>query len=103
MGLTVTSRTKLKVIDGNQQRYLPYDQLKTIDPEQAFGIDITKKENHLIGETLAVIGRNNRIHSRNYDLILESEFEPVFGMTRAAFDAMPKWKQDNKKKAVGLF
>ena len=35
--------------------------------------------------------------------ILESEFEPVFGMTRAAFDAMPKWKQDNKKKAVGLF
>merc|ERR1712131_442714 len=71
----------VQVIDGNQQRYLPYDQLKTIDPEQAFGIDITKKENHLI----------------------ESEFEPVFGMTRAAFDAMPKWKQDNKKKAVGLF
>jgi len=71
----------LKVIDGNQQRYLPYDQLKTIDPDQAFGIDITKKENHLI----------------------ESEFEPVFGMTRTAFDAMPKWKQDNKKKAVGLF
>ena len=75
--------------------------MKTIDPEQAFGIDITKKENHLIGKTLTVIGRNNR--PRNHDLILESEFEPVFGMTRAAFDAMPKWKQDNKKKAVGLF
>ena len=77
--------------------------MKTIDPDQAFGIDITKKENHLIGKTLIVIGQNNRIHSRNYDLILESEFEPVFGMTRTAFDAMPKWKQDNKKKAVGLF
>ena len=50
MAVSVISRTKLKVIDGNQQRYLPYDQLKTIDPEQAFGIDITKKENHLIGE-----------------------------------------------------
>lgn len=71
----------VQVIDGNQQRYLPYDQLKSIDPEQAFGIDITKKENHLI----------------------ESDFEPVFGMTRATFNSMPKWKQDNKKKAVGLF
>ena len=97
--------TKFKVIDGNQQRYLPYDQLKTIDPEQAFGIDITKKENHLIGKSLAIRGRQNRFCPRNHDLqvILESEFEPVFGMTRAAFDAMPKWKQDNKKKAVGLF
>jgi len=53
VGVSVISRTKFKVIDGNQQRYLPYDQLKTIDPEQAFGIDITKKENHLIGKRTA--------------------------------------------------
>ena len=61
MGVSVISRTKLKVIDGNQQRYLPYDQLKTIDPEQAFGIDITKKENHLIGKNLTVIGTTESI------------------------------------------
>ena len=98
----------MKVIDGNQQRYLPYDQLKTIDPEQAFGIDITKKENHLIGKPIPI--RNFRtlgpwlFENPGFEPdILESEFEPVFGMTRAAFDAMPKWKQDNKKKAVGLF
>lgn len=27
----------------------------------------------------------------------------VFGMKRAAFDAQPKWKRDQQKKAAGLF
>ena len=49
------------------------------------------------------MAKSNPFKNHDLPVILESEFEPVFGMTRAAFDAMPKWKQDNKKKAVGLF
>ena len=40
----------LKVFDGSQKRYLSYEELKNIDPEQALGIDLTQKEDHLHGD-----------------------------------------------------
>lgn len=33
----------------------------------------------------------------------DKEFEEVFKMDKAAFEAMPKWKRQNAKKAVGIF
>jgi hypothetical protein len=33
----------------------------------------------------------------------DEEFQSVFSMSRAEFNAMPKWKQNGKKKAVKLF
>ena len=37
------------MLDGQTKRYLTYEDLKTIDADKAFGVDITKKEDHLIG------------------------------------------------------
>eukprot|EP01061_Rhynchopus_euleeides_P041488 TRINITY_DN7237_c1_g2_i1.p1 TRINITY_DN7237_c1_g2~~TRINITY_DN7237_c1_g2_i1.p1 ORF type:complete len:150 (+),score=53.06 TRINITY_DN7237_c1_g2_i1:223-672(+) len=33
----------------------------------------------------------------------DAEFEEVLSCTRKEFDALPKWKRESKKKAVGLF
>ena len=33
----------------------------------------------------------------------DSEFWIVFGMCRDEFNALPEWKQRDKKRAVGLF
>ena len=33
----------------------------------------------------------------------DADFERVFGTTREEFEKMPKWRQNNKKKEVGLF
>ncbi len=33
----------------------------------------------------------------------DAEFSRVFNMERAAFDALPGWKRDQLKKAVGIF
>lgn len=54
-----------------------YEQLKTTND----GIDVTQKEEYLS----------------------DAEFQSVFGMDRAAFRAMPKWKRDDAKKKKGLF
>ena len=35
--------------------------------------------------------------------LTDEEFQTVFKMTRAAYNALPKWKQANKKKETGLF
>ena len=86
----------LKVFDGSQKRYLSYEELKTIDPEQALGIDLTRKEDHLHGNL-----EFSQIPSHLY--LLDSEFVQVFGLDRRSFAAQPKWKQDSQKKAVGLF
>ena len=86
----------LKVFDGSQKRYLSYEELKTIDPEQALGIDLTRKEDHLHGNL-----EFSEISSYLYSL--DSEFVQVFGLDRRSFAAQPKWKQDSQKKAVGLF
>lgn len=71
----------LQVLDGSRKRYCTYTELVNLDTEKAFGIDIANKEQHLI----------------------DGEFEPVFKMSRAAFEGLPKWKKDNLKKSVGLF
>lgn len=54
-----------------------YEQLKA----GADGIDQTQKEEYLS----------------------DAEFQTVFGVDRAAFRAMPKWKRDDAKKKKGLF
>lgn len=41
--------------------------------------------------------------TRKQDFLSSEEFQNVFGMDKAAFDALPKWKQQAKKKEVGLF
>lgn len=56
-----------------------YKQLKNNDLPDT--VDLTKKELYLEDE----------------------EFESVFKMSRAEFSALPKWKQLNRKKDVGLF
>merc|ERR1719313_1866621 len=33
----------------------------------------------------------------------DDDFQTIFGMDRAAFGALPKWKQNNAKKAKDLF
>lgn len=37
------------MFDGSQKRYMSYEQLKTIDADEALGIDMTRKEDHLHG------------------------------------------------------
>ncbi|KAF0698850.1 hypothetical protein As57867_010487, partial [Aphanomyces stellatus] len=41
--------------------------------------------------------------SRKESYLSDADFKTVFGQTRAEFDAMPKWKQQAKKKEVRLF
>ena len=36
-------------------------------------------------------------------LNLEAEFEPVFGISKESYDALPQWKKDKLKRSVGLF
>jgi hypothetical protein len=55
-----------------------YDALKSGIPE---GVDPTRKEDFLDAAT----------------------FSSLFGMDKAAFAALPKWKRDAKKKELGLF
>merc|ERR1712146_754350 len=57
----------------------PYEQLKGGDLPES--VDLTAKEAYLT----------------------EEEFNTVFKMDRAAFNALPKWKQSGHKKKVGLF
>jgi hypothetical protein len=56
----------------------PYEVLKASAPND---IDPANKERHLS----------------------PSDFSKVFGMDLAAFNALPKWKRDAKKKEFGLF
>ena len=35
--------------------------------------------------------------------LVEAEFKSILGMSKTEFNAMPKWKQSNLKKKVGLF
>mmetsp|Transcript_40184 Transcript_40184/g.52656 ORF Transcript_40184/g.52656 Transcript_40184/m.52656 type:complete len:357 (-) Transcript_40184:31-1101(-) len=41
--------------------------------------------------------------TRKPDYLDDAEFVAVMGMERDAYNALPKWKQTNKKKEVGLF
>ena len=85
------SHKKCKVFEG----YLSYDELKTIDEDQALGIDLTRKEDYLDGNL------NSRCN-RFLTFLLDTEFVQVFGFDRKTFATLPKWKQDAEKKAAGL-
>ena len=37
------------------------------------------------------------------DYLDDAAFQATFGVTRAAFAAMPKWKRDDQKKKKGIF
>jgi hypothetical protein len=74
----VAVQAALDKYSGNQK--FPYEQLLDNSklPEE---VDLTAKEKYLSDE----------------------EFEKYFEMSRAEFNALPKWKQNGKKKAVKLF
>jgi hypothetical protein len=74
----VSVQAALDKYSGNQK--FPYEQLLDNSklPEE---VDLTAKEKYLSDE----------------------EFEKYFEMTRAEFNALPKWKQNGKKKAAKLF
>lgn len=62
--------------------YYPMEVLLVRDAELLpSGVDSTCKEKYLV----------------------DQDFSRLFGMTREAFNALPKWKRDNAKKAVGIF
>ena len=42
-------------------------------------------------------------HSRLEHYMLEEDFEDVFGMDRATFEAAPSWKQEALKRELGLY
>ena len=84
------------MLDGSVKRYLSYEELKNIDPEKALGIDLTKREYHLNGNLMVIFYSLKNLN-------LESEFEPVFGISRESYDALPQWKKDKLKRSVGLF
>lgn len=80
-----TSADEVKKEEERQKQYkdpaehkLPYAELNGVFPA---GIDPTRKEAYLTDE----------------------EFASVFGMTPAAFNELKKWKQNDLKKAKGLF
>lgn len=59
----------------------PYERLKISSTDPVADIDVTKRETYLSSE----------------------EFKENFGMTRAAFYKLPKWKQNKMKMALQLF
>jgi len=65
---------------GQQPVYFPFIVLKQNKwPKGA--VDIAKKEDYLSPE----------------------DFQQLFGMTKAQFNALPSWKRKDKKQKVGLF
>lgn len=65
--------------DPNEQKY-PYEQLKGVASRPA-DVDPTQKERYLTA----------------------ADFQNIFGMSAAEFAGLPKWKQQNLKKAKDLF
>jgi advillin len=43
------------------------------------------------------------VSCRAQTYLSDAEFATVMGYTRAEYSALPKWKQQAKKKEVGLF
>ncbi|XP_054284246.1 villin-1-like isoform X2 [Macrosteles quadrilineatus] len=79
-------QVELKITNGVQdfEEYekFPIDVLKEKDPEKLpLNVDATRKELHL---------------SRD-------DFSSTFGMSFEHFNSLPKWRQDNLKKKVGVF
>jgi hypothetical protein len=40
---------------------------------------------------------------RKHEFLSDSDFVAVFGMDKGAFASLPKWKQTQLKKKLGLF
>uniref|UniRef100_A0AC34FN51 HP domain-containing protein n=1 Tax=Panagrolaimus sp. ES5 TaxID=591445 RepID=A0AC34FN51_9BILA len=59
----------------------PIEFLRTKTDQLPFGVDAANKEKHLN----------------------DDDFEKVFGMSRKEYDELPKWRQIEHKKRVGLF
>ena len=84
------------MLDGAATRFLPYEELVSINPDEAFGVDITAKEAHLTGWSL----------KKKFIIAIissDDDFVAVFRMTKVEFKLLPKWKQDNLKKQARLF
>jgi len=54
-----------------------------------------------VEEVKKIADQVGRVNLEMY--LTDQTFEMTFGMTQQAFHQMPKWKQDNKKKELGLF
>ncbi|GJN01838.1 hypothetical protein PR202_ga19139 [Eleusine coracana subsp. coracana] len=68
--------------EGDEGRTIyPYERLTTTAEDPVPGIDVTKREIYLSS----------------------AEFGEKFGMSRAAFDKLPKWKQNKLKSSLMLF
>ncbi|KAM3691189.1 hypothetical protein ACJW31_09G176200 [Castanea mollissima] len=67
--------------DSGSGRTFSYDQLKAKSDNPVTGIDFKRREAYLSDE----------------------EFMSVFGITKEAFNKLPRWKQDMQKKKVDLF
>ncbi|KAM4091915.1 hypothetical protein ACJW30_09G172500 [Castanea mollissima] len=67
--------------DSGSGRTFSYDQLKAKSDNPVTGIDFKRREAYLSDE----------------------EFTSVFGITKEAFNKLPRWKQDMQKKKVDLF
>ncbi|KAL4607948.1 hypothetical protein ACB092_09G212100 [Castanea dentata] len=67
--------------DSGSGRTFSYDQLKAKSDNPVTGIDFKRREAYLSDE----------------------EFKSVFGITKEAFNKLPRWKQDMQKKKVDLF
>ncbi|KAK4580597.1 hypothetical protein RGQ29_024294 [Quercus rubra] len=67
--------------DSGSGRTFSYDQLKAKSDNPVTGIDFKRREAYLSDE----------------------EFQSVFGITKEAFNKLPRWKQDMQKKKVDLF
>ena len=65
---------------GDSSVFYTHDQLKHPGPFPE-GVDVTKRETYLS----------------------EEDTEKLFGMSKEALAAMPKWKRNNLKKKVQLF
>jgi len=78
--LAVAALTSVKSDLAEYHRTYTYDELKAKPPPAT--VDATRLEEYLS----------------------DAEWATVFkGQDRATFAALPKWKKDNAKKAVGLF
>jgi hypothetical protein len=70
------------VADSNGSNFIELSELKSKRlSNNLTGIDLSKKEMYVSNET----------------------FQQLFEMTKETFASLPKWKRDEKKKAVGLF
>ncbi|GJN26531.1 hypothetical protein PR202_gb14468 [Eleusine coracana subsp. coracana] len=95
--------------EGDEGRTMyPYERLTTTAEDPVPGIDVTKREashwTHLIVLILATDMRDHDTYCYWMQIYLSSaEFGEKFGMSRAAFDKLPKWKQNKLKSSLMLF